>query len=217
MMKLHMNTGGLAETNAYLVADDATKIAAIIDAPEGTTASLISVARHAGYDVQFLLLTHGHWDHISDHAVVTEAFPKAKVLIHRQDEPKLREPGSEIFELPYEIPPRRADGYLEDGDKIHIGHLVFAAMHTPGHCAGHVALYAADQGALISGDLLMAGGVGRYDLSDGNEEQLRVSLRRVMLLPDHTKVHSGHGPATTIGRERTGNYYIRSHGLGIPG
>lgn len=217
MMKLHMNTGGLAETNAYLVADDATKIAAIIDAPEGTTPSLISVARHAGYDVQYLILTHGHWDHISDHAVVTAAFPKAKVLIHKLDESKLQKPGSEIFDLPYEIPPRNADGYMEDGDKIHIGHLVFAVMHTPGHCAGHVALYAADQSTLISGDLLMSGGVGRYDLSDGNEELLRASLRRVMLLPDHTKVHSGHGPATTIGRERTGNYYIRNHELGNPG
>ncbi len=215
MMKIHMNAGGLAETNAYLIADEATKAAAIIDAPEGTTASLISTARQEGYDVQYLLLTHGHFDHISDHAVVTDAFPKAKVLIHRLDEPKLQVPGSEVFELDYEIPPRSADGHIEDGDKIHVGHLVLAAMHTPGHAPGHVVLYAAEQGILFSGDLLMAGGVGRYDLTDGNEKILRQSLRRVMLLPDTVKVYSGHGPATTIGRERMGNFYIRQHGLGV--
>jgi len=213
-MKIHLNTGGLAETNAYLVADTLTKAAAIIDAPEGTTASLISVAKHQGYGVQYLLLTHGHWDHISDHAVVTQAFPKAKVLIHKLDEIKLQHPGSDMYELPYEIPPRNADAYIDDGDKIHIGHLTLAAMHTPGHCPGHVVLYCAEKETLFSGDLLMAGGVGRYDLDDGDEKLLQLSLRRVLLLPDPVKVYSGHGPATTIGRERAANFYIREHGLG---
>jgi hydroxyacylglutathione hydrolase len=213
-MKIHMNTGGLVETNAYLVVDEATKVAAIIDAPEGTTASLISVARHQGLDVQYLLLTHGHWDHLSDHLVVTTAFPKARILIQKLDEIKLQKPGSEIYELPYVIPARRADGYMEDGDKIHIGHLTLAAMHTPGHCPGHVVLYAAEQETLFSGDLLMAGGVGRYDLSDGNEAQLQQSLRRVMLLPDGVRVFSGHGPPTTIGQERAGNHYLLEHGIG---
>ena len=213
-MKIYMNTGGLAETNAYLVVNEGTKAAAIVDAPEGTTASLIAIARQHGYDVQYLLLTHGHWDHISDHAVVTEAFPKAKVMIHKLDEPKLEHPGSDMFELPYEIPPRRADAYLEDGGKIHIGNIALAAMHTPGHCAGHTVLYAAEQETLFTGDLLMAGGVGRYDLDDGDEMTLRQSLHRVLLLPDAVRVLSGHGPATTIGRERAGNFYVRDHGLG---
>ncbi len=213
-MKIYLNTGGLAETNAYLIADTATKAAAIIDAPEATTASLIAVAKQHGYDVHYLLLTHGHWDHISDHAVVTAAFPQARVLIHRLDEAKLQQPGGEIFELPYEIPPRSADAHLEDGGKIHLGRITLAAMHTPGHCAGHVVLYAAEQETLFSGDLLMAGGVGRYDLADGDEELLKASLRRVLLLPDAVKVLSGHGPATTIGRERAGNFYVREHGLG---
>jgi len=213
-MKIYMNTGGLAETNAYLIANEATKAAAIIDAPESTTASLISIARQHGFDVQYLLLTHGHWDHFSDHAVVTEAFPKAQVMIHRLDEIKLQKPGSEIFDLPYEIPPRSADAYLEDGGKIHVGNITLAAMHTPGHSPGHVVLYAAEQATLFSGDLLMAGGVGRYDLADGDEKVLRQSLRRVLLLPDGVKALSGHGPATTIGRERAGNFYVREHGLG---
>lgn len=213
-MKIHMNTGGLAETNAYLVVDEASKIAAIVDAPEGTTASLIALAKKNHYDVQYLLLTHGHWDHISDHKVVTDAFPKAKVLIHALDEPKLLQPGSLLFELPYMIEPRSADGYLEDGQKIHIGHTTLAAMHTPGHAAGHVVLYSNEHAVLLAGDLLMAGAVGRYDFSDGNVEQLKKSLKRVMLLPDNVEVLSGHGPGTLIGNERMGNPFIRQWGLG---
>jgi hydroxyacylglutathione hydrolase len=215
-MKIYMNTGGLAETNAYLLVDEASKVGAIIDAPEATTASLIAIAKEQGVKVEYLLLTHGHWDHISDHAVVTEAFPKARVLIHKEDEPKLITPGSVIFELPYEIPPRKADGYLVDGEKVHVGRATLAIMFTPGHCAGHVVLYGAEvgpQGTLFSGDLLMAGGVGRYDLPDGDEGKLQASLKHVMLLPDHVRVLSGHGPETTIGRERAGNHYLRQHVL----
>jgi hydroxyacylglutathione hydrolase len=212
-MKTYMNTGGMAETNAYLVVNEATGAAAIVDAPEGTTASLIAIARQQDYDVQYLLLTHGHWDHISDHAVVTEAFPKAQVMIHQLDEPKLQKPGGEFLELPYEIPPRSADAYLEDGGKIHIGNITLAVMHTPGHTAGHVVLYAAEQATLFTGDLLMAGGVGRFDLEGGDEMTLRQSLKRLMLLPDPVKVLSGHGPATTIGKERRENYYLRGYVL----
>ena len=212
-MQIHMNTGGLAETNAYLVVDETAKVAALIDAPEGTTASLLALARAHQYDVRYLLLTHGHWDHTSDHKVVTDAFPNVKVLIHKLGEPKLQRPGSTRFQLPYTIEPRNADGYLEDGQKIHIGQVTLAVMHTPGHAAGHVVLYAGAHATLFAGDLLMAGGVGRYDLPDGDLEQLRNSLRRVMLLPDETRVLSGHGPETTIGRERHGNAFIRQWGL----
>ncbi len=215
-MKIFMNTGGLAETNAYLAVDEPSKSAAIIDAPESTTASLIALAKQHAYNVEYLLLTHGHWDHISDHHIVTQAFPSAKVLIHKLDEPKLQNPGSILFELPYSILPRNADAYLEDGDKIHLGQSTLAALYTPGHCIGHVVLYCAAAHTLFSGDLLMAGGVGRYDLPDGNPDILRDSLRRVMRLPDATRVLSGHGPETTIGHERANNPFIREWRLGSP-
>jgi hydroxyacylglutathione hydrolase len=214
MIKILMNTGGLAETNAYLVVDEASRAAAIIDAPQDTTASLLGIAKQHHWDVQYLLLTHGHWDHISDHAVVTDAFPNARVLIHKLDEPKLQRPGSLLFELPYTILPRNADAYIEDGEKIHIGGLTLAAMHTPGHAEGHLVFYSGEHAVLFAGDLLMAGAVGRYDLPDGNVRVLKDSLRRVMLLPDAVRVLSGHGPETTIGRERAHNPFIREWNLG---
>jgi glyoxylase-like metal-dependent hydrolase (beta-lactamase superfamily II) len=215
-----MNTGGLAQTNAYMIVDEAAVtesgrgIAAIIDAPQATTESFLGQAKQHGWDVRYLLLTHGHWDHISDHQVVTDAFPNARVLIHRLDEPKLKNPGGGGIELPYTIPARGADGYLEDGDKIHVGSISLAVMHTPGHTPGHVVFYSNDLGVLFAGDLLMAGAVGRYDFADGSPEQLKKSLGRMMLLPDAVRVLSGHGPATTIGHERATNPFIREWQLG---
>jgi glyoxylase-like metal-dependent hydrolase (beta-lactamase superfamily II) len=213
-MKIHINTGGLAETNAYLVVDEASKTAALIDAPENTTADLLALVKQQNLNLEYLLLTHGHWDHISDHKIVTDAFPNAKLLIHRDAEPRLQKPGSVLFELPYSIPPRDADAYIDDGQKIHIGHVVLSAMHTPGHADGHIVFYSAEHAVLFAGDLLMAGAVGRYDLEDGNIEILKKSLRRIMLLPDETRVLSGHGPGTTIGHERHNNPFIREWGLG---
>jgi glyoxylase-like metal-dependent hydrolase (beta-lactamase superfamily II) len=212
-MKIHMNTGGLAETNGYLLVDEATNIAAIIDAPGDTTASLLALAKEHHYDVQYLLLTHGHWDHLSDHKVVTDAFPHAKVLIHPLEEHRLINPVSLLFELPYTIEPRKADGYIQDGDKLHIGHITLAAMLTPGHAAGHLVFYASEQAVLFSGDLLMAGAVGRYDLPDGSIDTLKKSLKRIMTLPDATEVLSGHGPRTRIGNERANNPFLRQWNL----
>lgn len=209
-MKIHMNTGGPAMTNGYLIIDDASGQAAIVDAPHDATADLVRAAQDSAATVTQLIFTHGHWDHVADHAVVTQAFPAARVLIHPKDEPKLEKPGSSMWQLPFSIPPRKPDGYINDGDTLHIGGIDFVAMYTPGHCVGHVCLYSAAQKLLIAGDLLMAGAVGRYDLpGDGDIELLIASLRRVMQLPDDTRVISGHGEPTTIGNERNGNPFIR--------
>ncbi len=207
-MKIHKNTGGLAATNAYLIADETTGDAAMIDAPHHTVAPLLNVARHHGWQVRYLLLTHGHWDHTSDHKVVTDNYPEAKVLIHALDEPKLIKPGSSIFPLPYSIPPRRADGYLEDGKIISIGNLKFQILFTPGHSPGHVVLYCAGESLLMAGDLLFAGAVGRTDLPDSSPADMEHSLSRVMALPDQTVVRPGHGAPTTIGEERRSNPFL---------
>ena len=201
VMKIHTNTGGLAATNAYLIADETTGDAAIIDAPQNTVRALLNVAQHNHWNIRYLLLTHGHWDHTSDHKVVTDAYPDAKVLIHKLDEPKLIKPGSLIFTLPYKIPPRKADGYLEDGNTIHIGNLEFQILFTPGHSPGHVVLYCRSQSLLIAGDLLFAGAVGRTDLPDSDPAAMKKSLLRVAELPENTAVRPGHGPPTTIGQE----------------
>ena len=207
-MKIHLNTGGLAATNGYLISDESAGVAIAIDAPQNTMAPLLNIVRHNNWKLTHLLLTHGHWDHTSDHKVVTDAFPEAKVLIHRLDEPKLIKPGSMMFSLPYTIPPRHADGYLEDGQIIHVGSLAFTVMFTPGHSPGHVVLYCASEKLLMAGDLLFASSIGRTDLPDSSPSDMTLSLRRVLTLPDETTVRPGHGPPTTIGEEKRGNPYL---------
>ncbi len=208
-MKISTNTGGLAATNAYLIADETTGDAAIIDAPQDTVLPLLNVAKHHHWNIRCLLLTHGHWDHISDHKVVTDAYPNAKVLIHALDEPKLITPGSLIFSLPYTIPPRNADGYLEDGRTISIGKLEFQIIFTPGHSPGHVVLYCPTESLLIAGDLLFAGAIGRTDLPDSDPTAMEISLQRIAQLPDNTSVRPGHGPPTTIGKEKRSNPFLQ--------
>src|SRR5438270_9032058 len=115
-MKLIGNSGGVFVTNSFLIADEAAKQAVVFDAPNDTTGPLLDEAVKNGWDVVGLWLTHGHIDHIADHAVVTSRFPRAQVLIHALDEHKLQNPRS-VYALPFITPPRSADGLLEDGQK----------------------------------------------------------------------------------------------------
>jgi hydroxyacylglutathione hydrolase len=121
-MKIIMNSGGIAATNCFLVADEIAKQAVLFDAPDHTTSPLLDMAQKENWQLVGLWLTHGHFDHVADHEVVTSRFGSAKVLIHKLDEPKLEEPGAS-FPLPIRIPPRKADGYVEDGQKLKLGPL----------------------------------------------------------------------------------------------
>jgi glyoxylase-like metal-dependent hydrolase (beta-lactamase superfamily II) len=202
------NNGGIASTNSYLVADETTKQAVIFDAPDGTVKPLLDEARQRGFDVIGLWLTHGHFDHIADHAEVTEAFPDAKVLIHRLDDPKLRRPNTMGIFVPFTIPPRAPDEYVEDGTKLKLGSLDVEVIHTPGHAPGHVMYYFPQQKILIGGDLIIMGAVGRTDLPDSDHAALNASIRKVMKLPGDTQLLPGHGDVSTLADERRENPYV---------
>ena len=208
-MEVLMNTGGIAATNCYLIADELAKQAVLFDAPNDTTAPLLDEAERRGWDVIGLWLTHGHFDHIADHAEVTRRFPPAKVLIHRLDEPKLVRPGAQFIPLPFAIPARRADGYVEDGQRLKIGAIDVEVIYTPGHAPGHVMYYMPAQKTLIGGDLIILGAVGRTDLPDADPEALNASIRRVMTLPPDTRLLPGHGQPSTLAEERQSNPYVR--------
>ena len=105
-MQILRNNGGIAATNCYLIADESSGKAVLFDAPDHTTAPLLEEAKKSGWDLIGLWLTHGHFDHVADHAVVTAQFPAAKILMHKLDEPKLIQPTTRFFTLPFEIPSR---------------------------------------------------------------------------------------------------------------
>jgi hydroxyacylglutathione hydrolase len=200
-------TGGVFATNSYLVADEATRQAVIFDAPNDTTHALVRQATERGWDVMGLWLTHGHIDHIADHAVVTKAFPRARVLLHQLDERKLQNPNS-MYPVPFVTPARSADGYLTDGQVLTIGSSPVRVIHTPGHSPGHVVFYLPAEGVLIGGDLILMGAVGRTDFPDCSFPDLQASLRKVMVLPGNTQLLPGHGHPSLLGEERRNNPYV---------
>jgi glyoxylase-like metal-dependent hydrolase (beta-lactamase superfamily II) len=207
-MQILASTGGIAQTNCYLIADDETKQAVLFDAPDHTVAPVLEEAAKHGWDVIGLWLTHGHFDHIADHAEVTARFPKSRVLIHPLDEPKLIDPASRFLPLPFEIPPRNADGYVTEGEDLHIGNITVQVIHTPGHSPGHVMFYLPEHKALIGGDLIIMGAVGRTDFPDADFGQLQDSIRKVMALPRATHLLPGHGEPSTLADEAARNPYV---------
>jgi hydroxyacylglutathione hydrolase len=207
-MQILMNTGGIAATNCFLIADETTGKAVLFDAPNDTAAPLLEEAKKRGWDLIGLWLTHGHFDHTADHAVVSKAFPGAKILIQALDEPKLIEPGSRFFPLPFTIPSRKADGYVQDGQKLSIGSLDLEVIHTPGHSPGHVMFYFPKEEILVGGDLIIMGAVGRTDLPDSNPENLNESIRKVMKLPPATRLLPGHGKPSRLADEARNNPYV---------
>jgi glyoxylase-like metal-dependent hydrolase (beta-lactamase superfamily II) len=207
-MKVIANTGGIAATNSFLVADESARVAVVFDAPDNTVAPLLDEAQRQGWEVIGLWLTHGHFDHTADHKVVTDRFPNARVLIHPLDEPKLLDPGSRFFALPFDIPPRKPDALVEDGQVLTLGGMRVRVIHTPGHAPGHVMYHFEDEGVLVGGDLIIMNAVGRTDLPDSNHADLEASILRVMRLPPDTRLLPGHGRPSTLAAERENNPYV---------
>lgn len=208
-MQVLSATGGLAFTNCYLVADEGAGQAVLFDAPDHTVGPLLDGAAERGWDIVGLWLTHGHFDHLADHKGVTDRFPAAKVLIHALDAPKLREPGSRMFPLPFVIPPREPDGLVEDRQVLRFGSLSCQVIHTPGHSPGHVMYYFEEHAVLIGGDLIIAGAIGRTDLPDSDPAAMSRSLRLAMRLPPETRLLPGHGEPSTLAEEARSNPYVR--------
>jgi glyoxylase-like metal-dependent hydrolase (beta-lactamase superfamily II) len=200
----------MAMTNCFVIADEVAKQAVLIDAPDHTVAPLLDEVARRGWELVGLWLTHGHFDHLADHQVVTDRFPEAKVLIHALDEPLLRNPGpmSRMFMLPFTIPPGGADQLLSDGQLLKFGSIEARVLHTPGHSPGHVAFHFEAEKVLVGGDLIIGGSVGRTDLPGANHSDFIESLRRVTRLPRETRLLPGHGEMTTIGEELANNDFL---------
>ena len=207
-----MNTGGVAMTNCFLVADETTQKAVLFDAPDHTVGPLLDEAARRGWDLAGLWLTHGHFDHFADHAEVRKRFPKAQILIHQLDAAKAGNPVQQtrMFGLPFVIPPVHADAFVTDNQVLQLGSLEVRVIHTPGHAPGHVCYYLPAEKTLIGGDLIIGGSVGRTDLPDSDHAALEASIRRVMKLPGDTRLLGGHGPASTLDEERQNNPFVQA-------
>jgi len=199
-MEIYAHTGGPVNTNGYLVVDERSRQAVAIDAPQGAAQTFLSRAERDNVQVIRLVLTHGHWDHIMDALFFRRAF-ECPIAIHPADAPMLQIPQTELFGLPFSVPPFEADEELTEGETIDLGDLSLKVFHTSAHSPGGVCLYDAGHAVLFAGDTLFAGSYGRLDLPGADAAAMAASLTRLSQLPPETTVYSGHGPSTTLSAE----------------
>jgi len=197
-MKVLLLTTGPVATNVWVLGDISTREAIAIDTATPSVHWLTRQLADEGWTLRYVVTTHRHWDHIGDNAEVVIA-TRATLACHRADRDGLEHPPSDT---PFVIPPSVPALDLAEGSRIRIGEIDLHVIHTPGHTEGSVCLVGAEDRLLISGDTLFAGGWGRTDLPGGDVEQMVDSLARLSTLEDGLTVLPGHGPQTTIERER---------------
>jgi glyoxylase-like metal-dependent hydrolase (beta-lactamase superfamily II) len=197
---------GPLQTNCYIVGCEETKEGAIID-PGGDAKHILSEVERLGLKIKYVINTHGHFDHTLANKEVVKA-TGAPLAIHSTDAPMLTQGGGAFFFgiMGKASPP--ADMILDEGQVLTLGNIELKVLHTPGHSPGSICLYNEEEGVLFDGDVLFNMGMGRYDLPGGDYRVLMDSIQRLLALPDETTVYPGHGPGTTIGRERRNNPFL---------
>lgn len=203
-MRSHVS--GPLEENVFLLADAETKRAAIID-PGIESEGLLETIQREHWRLDYIINTHGHFDHVSGNAFF-KGRTGAELLIHAADLPLLEGLVEHSMVFGFRPSPSpRPDRFLKEGDVLKLGGLAIGVLHTPGHSPGGVTLHVADR--LFVGDALFAGSIGRTDLPGGSYETLIASVRsKILTFPDETRVYPGHGPETTVGRERRTNPFF---------
>ena len=200
-MIIRTYTGAALETHGYLVADEAAGEAWAIDAPLETAATLLNEARERDLRVTRLVLTHGHFDHIMD----TPRYQGLgiPVVAHPLEQAVFTAPQGALFGIPYDIPRVTIDEPVEEGTRLRLGSSEWEVWHVPGHSPGHLLLHSSAERTIFGGDLLFHRSCGRVDLLGCDPDAMVRSLGRLLDLPPETRVFAGHGPATTLGAERS--------------
>ncbi len=206
-MKIQSYVLGMVSTNCYIIFNESTNEALIIDPPDQAPALKVKI-EELDLSPVAILLTHGHFDHIMAAGDLAAAF--GIPVLAGEDEKALLEDynlnGSRMVRKNYTL---SADRFLKDKEELTLGGMRIKVIHTPGHTAGGVCYYFEEDKVLISGDTLFLESIGRTDLPTGDQDTLLESIRRkLMVLPEEVFVYPGHGDKTTIGYEKIHNPYI---------
>lgn len=205
-MKVIKNSPSGFASNCYVLYDTSSGQAAVIDPSISWQTALKSFGNQLP-QVKYILLTHGHFDHMLCLGEWREKF-SAAVCVHREDAPCLADPQKSYFskfagrDTTFDPP----DIYISDGEVFSLGNYQVTVLHTPGHTRGSVCYLA--EGCLFSGDTLMRGDVGRCDLYGGDWDAMRKSLEKIAALPRDCTVYPGHGENTTLRAELKNNRYL---------
>lgn len=199
-MEVRRVPAGVYAANCYILMDEETKEAAVMD-PGGDADDLSKVIKEMGAKVKYILLTHGHVDHVGAVTELKDEF-KAPVYINEEDYKMISN-----REYIYGDIIGKVDGYINEGDSFKLGSSEIKVLQTPGHTPGGVCFLV--DSMVITGDTLFAGSIGRTDLGGGDYEAIIRSIKeKLMVLPDDTIVLPGHGGQSTIGRERVHNPFL---------
>ena len=196
-MKLMQLCVGMVRTNCYIVYDETTREAAVID-PGDNAKSILHAVNEEQLNVRYVLLTHAHFDHTGALKALHSALPAVPIYVRPADSDNARNMshGNLVY----------TDTYQE-GDTVKLGALEFTVLETPGHTPGSGCLRCGS--ALFSGDTLFAGSCGRTDFEGGSAGQMLASLRRLGGIPENLTVCPGHGEPSTLDRERSSNFYMQ--------
>lgn len=204
-MKIQSLTVGPLAENCYLVIDETTNKAVLID-PGDEPEVILAALRRSGAALEGIWLTHAHFDHVGAIGGVLREH-RVPVHMHPLDAPLLALAVDSALQYGFRIDaPPPADVELAEGDRITVGSRALDVMHVPGHAPGHVAFHG--EGVVFGGDCLFAGSVGRTDIPFGDRDALDASLVRLVSLGDDLTLYPGHGPPTTLGRERRSNPFL---------
>lgn len=209
-VKIHVLPSGPIQTNGYLLTDAKLGEAVLVDAPGDILTKIQPLLAKENCVLKELWLTHGHWDHMQDGAVVKRA-TGALVRAHLADQGMIETP--ELMEkfmgARLGLEGVKVDAWVAQGDRFTALGREFEVRHVPGHCPGNVLFYQAESQVALVGDALFNRGVGRWDFPGGGLDILVRSIReQIYTLPDATVVLSGHGQRTTVGDEKANNPYV---------
>jgi glyoxylase-like metal-dependent hydrolase (beta-lactamase superfamily II) len=209
MLEIKRLTLGPVQTNTYLVADNVTRQAAVID-PAWDGERIAAEALSLGWTIGAVWITHAHFDHFGGAAgLVSGMKPPLVVALHPQDLPLWKSGGGGgLFGLRIDEPPAPSAA-LSDRMVLPLGGEQFEVRHCPGHSPGHVIFVCETQKTAFVGDVIFKNGIGRSDLPGGNEARLLRSIREnILSLPDDVRLYPGHGAQTTVGAERRANPFL---------
>lgn len=197
---------GPLQVNCYILADEKTKEAVVID-PGDDANDILAIIKDKGLSIKYIIDTHGHFDHIGANARLKE-ISGAEILVHEADNFLLSAAPKQAQAFGMKAPASPpADRFLKDGDVIKAGEVSLTVLHTPGHSAGGISLL--EDNMVFTGDALFAGSIGRTDLPGGDLMTLITSIKTKLLsLPEETLVFPGHGPDSTIGAEKSENPFL---------
>lgn len=207
-MRITNLPSGALQANTYLAVDEKTNEGFIVDLG-GYNKVLTKEVRDNDVNIKYIILTHGHSDHICGVNEHKAEFPDAKIVAYKDEEAMLENPNlnqSPGFGVPYST---KADILVSDGDELKVGDVTLKFIHTPGHTEGGMCIYVKEAKALFSGDTLFRQSIGRTDFPGGSYKEIMDSIRKkLFLLPDDTNVFPGHMGTTSIGFEKENNPFV---------